>query len=221
METDKHYFVVGLFIIILLIGAGVVSVWLAGAGHRDDVTYRIRFRESVSGMAVGDPVTYRGVESGTVESMKVDPADPQLVLVDVRLRKETPVNTDTEATLRTSGLTGVVGVELSGARADAPRLLSATPKDQVPEIPAKSSTLGTLADQLPEILAKMSEIEEQLKKLLSDKNIAALSGTLTELHEAAHNVNELVTSLKAHPSQLIFPRRNKEAEKQREPDAAK
>lgn len=221
METDKHYFLVGLFIIVLLISAALASVWLTGAGHRDDVLYRIHFAESVSGLAVGDPVTYRGVDAGTVEAMKIDPTDPQLVLVDVKLRKETPVKTDTEASLRLSGITGVVRVELSGASAGAPSLLSVTPHNQIPEIPAKSSTLGALADQLPEILGKLSEIEEQTKKLLSNKNIAAVSDTLAELRDAAHNVNELVSSLKAHPSQLLFPRKNKDAEKKREPDGGR
>ena len=66
METDKHYFFEGLFIIVFSIAAAIFAVWLGSPGHRDDVLYRIHFHDSVSGLAVGDPVKYRGVDVGTV-----------------------------------------------------------------------------------------------------------------------------------------------------------
>jgi phospholipid/cholesterol/gamma-HCH transport system substrate-binding protein len=62
------------------------------------VTYRIRFNESVSGMSLGDPVKFRGVDVGTVKAMAIDANDPRRVQVEVRLRKEAPVKTDTKAT---------------------------------------------------------------------------------------------------------------------------
>ena len=43
METDKHYFIEGLFIIGFSIAAALFAVWLVGTGHRDDVLYRIHF----------------------------------------------------------------------------------------------------------------------------------------------------------------------------------
>ena len=53
----------------------------------------------VSGLAVGDPVKFRGIDVGTVKSMIIDPDNSRLVVVDVTLRKETPVKTDTRASL--------------------------------------------------------------------------------------------------------------------------
>jgi len=127
METDKHYFVEGLFIIGLAIAAAFFSVWLVSSGHRDDVVYRIHFVESVSGMALGDPVKFHGVDIGTVKAMALDPADPRKVQVDVRLRKEAPVKTDTKASLKLKGITGVVYIELSAGPPGAQSLLAATP----------------------------------------------------------------------------------------------
>src|SRR5208282_3859602 len=112
METDKHYFYEGLFIIGFSIAAAFFAVWLGSTGRHDDVLYRIHFPDSVSGLAVGDPVKYRGVDVGTVKSLIVDPVDSRLVRVDVRLRKETPVKTDTRASLTLQGITGVVYIEL-------------------------------------------------------------------------------------------------------------
>ncbi len=73
METDKHYFVEGLFIIGIAVAAAFFSVWLVSSGHRDDVLYRIHFTESVSGLAIGDPVKFHGVDIGSVKTMTLDP----------------------------------------------------------------------------------------------------------------------------------------------------
>lgn len=115
METDKHYFFEGLFIIGFALAVAVFAVWLGSSGRHDDVLYRTRFAESVSGLAVGDTVQYRGIDVGTVKSMRIDPENPRLIVVDVSLRKETPVKTDTRASLTLKGITGVVFIELNGA----------------------------------------------------------------------------------------------------------
>src|SRR5438270_14099336 len=114
METDKHYFIEGLFVIGFSVAAAFFFVWLASSGHRDDVLYRIHFTEAVSGLAVGDSVKYRGVDVGTVKAMAIDSADPRLVQVEISVRKDAPVKTDTRATLEHKGLTGGVFIELDG-----------------------------------------------------------------------------------------------------------
>src|SRR6266478_4454342 len=168
METDKHYFVEGLFIIGIAVAAAFFSVWLVSSGHRDDVIYRIHFAESVSGMALGDPVKFHGVDIGTVKSMALDPADPRRVQVDVRLRKEAPVKTDTKATLKLKGITGVVFIELNGGTPNAQSLVAATPEGQIQEIASEKSGLASLMDQLPKVVEKFSAIEDQTKKVVGD-----------------------------------------------------
>ena len=88
METDKRYFVEGLFIIGFAVAAALFAVWLVSTGQRDDVVYRIRFAESVSGLVIGDPVKFHGVDVGTVKAIELDPDDPRLVQVDVALAQE-------------------------------------------------------------------------------------------------------------------------------------
>src|SRR3972149_3737790 len=123
METDKHYFFEGLFIIVFCVAAAIFAVWLGSPGRHDDVTYRIHFPGSVSGLTVGDPVKYLGVDVGTVKSIIIAPDNSRRVQVDVRLRKETPVMTDTKASLTMKGITGVVFIELNGGSSAAQTLL--------------------------------------------------------------------------------------------------
>src|SRR5436853_4841459 len=168
METDKHYFVEGLFIIGIAIAAAFFSVWLVSSGHRDDVIYRIHFAESVSGLALGDPVKFHGVDIGTVKTMTLDSADPRKVQVDVRLRKEAPVKTDTKASLKLKGITGVVYIELNGGTPNAQSLVAATPEGAIPEIPFEKGGLASVMDQLPKVVEKFSAIEDQTKKVVTD-----------------------------------------------------
>ena len=167
METDKHYFFEGLFIIVFSIAVALFAVWLGSSGRHDDVIYRIHFPDSVSGLTAGDTVKFRGVDVGTVKSMRIDPDNSQLVRVDVRLRKETPVKTDTRASLALKGITGVVFIELNGGDPAARTLLAATPANQIPEIPSERTGLNAMLDDLPKLVKKFSALEDQVKKVVT------------------------------------------------------
>ena len=201
METDRHYFFEGLFIVVFAVGAALFFVWLTNTGHRDDVTYRIHFAESVSGLAVGDPVKFRGVDVGTVKAMSLDPQDPRLVQVDVRLRKDTPVKTDTRAVLKLKGITGVVFIELNGGSPEAGSLIATAAEGQIPEIRSEKSSLNAFLDELPKVVTRFATLEEHANRVVSD-------------------VGGLTNKLKDNPSLLIFPQKNKDKEKDKE-NAAK
>lgn len=190
METDRHYFIEGLFIIGFFVAAALFFVWLASTGRSDDVLYRIHFAESVSGLSLGDPVKFRGVDVGTVKAMTIDAADPSLVQVDVKLRKDAPVKTDTKASLKLKGFTGVFYIELEGGSAATKTLLAATPEGRVPEIPTEKSSLATVLDELPKLLAKFGALEDRTNKVVTD-------------------VGGLTDKLKENPSLLIWPSKEK------------
>jgi len=184
METDKHYFFEGLFIIGFGVAAAFFALWLGRSGSRTDVVYRTHFTESVSGLALGDPVKYQGVDVGTVKTMLIDPADPRRVEVDLSLHKDTPVKTDTKAKLELKGITGVVFVELSGGSPGAPDLKETTAQGEIPEIPTQPSSLEALLDRLPKLVDKFSSVGDQAKAVLGD-------------------VHQVTTKLKENPSLLL------------------
>ena len=198
METDKRYFVAGLFIIVLVIGTAFAFMWLAGSDRRDDVTYRIPFKESVSGLVRGEIVKYRGVDVGTVKSMALDENDPRIVDVTVSLRKEAPIKVDTKAMLKIKGVTGSLFVELTGGTPKSESLLAATAEGQTPVIASEKSSLTMAMDQLPRVVEKFGVLEEQAKGVLND-------------------VGEFTKKVKENPSLLL--RRPKEPDKPVEPVA--
>lgn len=176
METDKHFFLEGLFILAFVLAGAFLFAWLAHTGSRDDIEYRIHFAESVSGLSQGDSVKFNGVDVGTVKSLRIDQDDTRLVQVDVRLRKDAPIKTDTRAVLALKGITGVVFVELEGGTAAAQRLVDATPAGQVPEIPSQKSTLTQVLEDLPRVIKKFSGIEDKVSKVATD--VGDLTGKL-------------------------------------------
>ncbi len=179
METHNRYFLVGLFVLLTLLGIAGFSVWLAERGDKAEYTeYRIRFAESVSGLPRGGAVKFRGVDVGTVDNIVIDPADTRLIRVRIRIRKDTPVKTDTKASLKLQGITGAVYIELTGGGPEAQMLMGT--EDSPPEIPAEASSINAIVNRAPEVLEKASKVADQLNKLMSDDNVNHLNHTLAQ-----------------------------------------
>jgi phospholipid/cholesterol/gamma-HCH transport system substrate-binding protein len=216
MESDKHYFIEGLFIIGFTVAAAIFAVWLGSPGRHDDVLYRIHFPDSVSGMAVGDPVKFRGVDVGTVKTIAVDPDNSKLVLVEVKLRKETPVKTDTRASLALKGITGVVFVDLNGGDAKAETLLAVTPAGQIPEIPSETTGLKAMLDDLPVMVKKFEATADKFSAMAGKISGTAekFSAVGEQTKKVMTGVGELTEKVKENPSLLLRrPKENKDAQK--------
>ena len=207
MESDKHYFLEGLFIIGLAIAVAVAFMWVAKSGRSDDVLYRIHFVESVSGLVLGDAVKFHGVDVGTVKALALDKADPTRVQVDVTLRKDAPVKTDTKASLRLKGLTGSVYVELNGGGAEAKRLADATAPGEIPEIPSEKSQLTTLLESIPKMVESFTVLGGQATKVMKD--VGSVTNTMKS---AAGDIKETTSKVKEDPSLLLRRPRKKEAD---------
>ena len=208
MEADKHYFLEGLFIIGLAIAVAVAFVWISRSGRGDDTPYRIHFVESVSGLNIGDAVKFHGVDVGTVKAMALDPTDPRRVQVDVHLRRDAPVKTDTKASLKLKGFTGAVFVELNGGSDEAQRLAEATTPGQIPEIASEKSQLTTLLEAIPKMVDSFTALGGQATKVMKD--VGAVTNTMKS---AAGDIKETTTKVKEDPSLLLRRPKKKEADK--------
>jgi len=80
-----------------------------------------------------------------------------------------PIRTDTVATLRMQGLTGLVQVELSGGSPEAP-LLAARPPEKVPVIPTRPSLVSRLDTAVTTVLASLHRSAENLNALTDEEN---------------------------------------------------
>lgn len=204
METNKHYFTVGLFLLLTIFAIAIFSIWVAGGyDNRKYTVYRIHFTESVNGLNIGSPVKFRGVQVGKVETMTIVSTDTNIIEVDIQVLKSVAIKTDTIASLKLQSMTGGMYVELSGGSIESAKLQHSGGKN-IPEIKAQTSAIAAVMDDLPAIIDKISYITDQAAKLLSNKTVNNLNSAVSNLHKSSNNVNELTEDLKKHPTKLLF-----------------
>jgi phospholipid/cholesterol/gamma-HCH transport system substrate-binding protein len=90
------------------------------------------------------------------------------------------VKVDTKAKLAFIGLTGVAQIQLTGGLPESPRLLP-TPDEPIPRIPTTPSALQNLS-------AAADDIVERIRAILSDENVARISGTLDDIHQLSSSI---------------------------------
>lgn len=202
METRAHHVLIGLFTIVVTLFAVLFALWAANyTANRDWDEYDVVFTEAVTGLGTGGIVQYNGINVGEVRRLSLDPKDPRKVVARIRLTADTPVKIDTKAKLAFIGLTGVAQIQLSGGLPVSPRLLP-TESQKVPVIPTQPSALQNIAEAA-------NDIVERLRLLLSDQNIARVSGTLNDVHELSstlagqkEDVAALIRNLRSATAEL-------------------
>ena len=189
MEDKVNYTAVGAFVLVL--GAALIAavLWLSAgiAGKKHYGTYQSIIRESVSGLSLDAPVKYLGVNVGKVSEIAIDPANSSQVRLRFRIETGTPIKEDTEAVLKTQGLTGIAFVELTGGTAGAKALAPAT-DDDIPTITSKLSLSTRLENVLTTVLASVDRMSENLNSVFDADNRAALKKTLTDTSALMHDL---------------------------------
>ncbi|MEO8202603.1 MAG: MlaD family protein [Betaproteobacteria bacterium] len=181
MESKVNYTIVGAFVLGLgaLLIAGVL--WFASGGNLQKKydLYVALVDESVAGLNLGAPVKYRGVDVGKVKEIGLNPTNTEQVRLLFAIERGTPVKQDTEAVLKSQGLTGIAYVELSGGSPNSPPLQAKGGGH--PEIRTKPSLSARLENVLTTLLAKLDSTSDSVNKILSDENVAAFRTTLANL----------------------------------------
>ena len=181
METKVNYTLVGAFVVLLTAGFIGSVLWLVSgkAYHTRFDTYVAYFDESVAGLGRNAPVRYRGVDIGHVRQIALDADRPQQVRVVLEIEPAVPLYSDTVATLRSQGLTGLVHVELSGGTpGKARRLVPGTPP---PVLVTGPSLLVRLDGAVSQLIATLNRTADGVNTLLEPDNRKALKQLLTDL----------------------------------------
>jgi phospholipid/cholesterol/gamma-HCH transport system substrate-binding protein len=189
METKVNLGLVGAFVLgfgaLLIAGA----LWLASGGlwQPDFDTYLAVMEESVAGLNVSAPVKYNGVEIGKVQSVSLDPVDPQRVNLLLSIARGAPIKQDTVAVLKAQGLTGIAYVELSGGAPGA-AALQVLPGARYAVIATTSSLSTRLENVLTRVLAKLDTTSGTIDAFLSPANQRAFSSTLADAAQLTHSL---------------------------------
>lgn len=191
MDDKVDYALVGAF--VLLLGAVLVAavLWLAaGLGrHQAMDPFQAVIRESVAGLSVDAPVKYLGVDVGKVRRIEIDPSNSRQVRLHFLVARGTPIKRDSEAVLKTQGLTGIAYVELSGGSESSPPLVAGA-DGAVPTIPFKPSLSARLENVLTSVLTNVDRVSNNLNSVFDADNRAALKSALADVASLAHGLAE-------------------------------
>ncbi len=203
MEAKTNYTLVGLTVLLLAAGLLSASLWLSvGFDSKTYQTYLTYLNESVSGLAEDSPIKYNGVRVGVIDSIQLNHANPEQVILVLKIEKEVPITESTEASLIFQGITGTTYLGLT-ATTSSLQPLKKTPNAPYPIIPSKPSffaqlenNVNTLTDDLKRFFSE--ENSDNVEKIL--KNFESLSTVFTQnnqnLNETLEELPKLVKSLK-------------------------
>jgi phospholipid/cholesterol/gamma-HCH transport system substrate-binding protein len=180
METRASNVVVGALTLLVLLGGLGVVVWISEfTGQTGMVSHFARFLESVSGVNVGTPVLFGGIPIGHVTAVAIDSQDPAMARIDMTVRSDAPIRSDSVATLELKGLTGGVLVGISRGSAEGTLVKPGS------EIPARYTGLQRILNGLPGLVSKGSTLLDNAEAFLSSENIATVDRVLANVQQFA------------------------------------
>lgn len=196
MESKVNYTMVGIFVLVLSTALIAFAFWL-GKYNQDEQNYRrykVFLTESVSGLAPEAAVKFHGVDVGMVESMRINPLNSEEVELTLKIKKETPIKTDSRAVLKFYGVTGLAFIEIIGGSKNA-SLLS-TSDNSVATIPQSPSLITRLDESLSDVATKLSATLERADRVFSDRNIDNVSQSLEHLRSLTQQIDDYQSRIK-------------------------
>ncbi len=212
METRASYVLVGSFVLGLVAAAVIFVMWIGrGDGGRNLVTYTLNFTGSVTGLAPGAAVRYRGINKGEVRAIGIKPDQDDVIEVTIRVDADTPIYTDTVASLEAQGLTGSPFVQLKRSPkpgVDGTKIEAAADRAKI-IIQGESAGLERIFEEFPKAIASVTNLADRASALLDKENqenfktmlrgasesLAALRGLVNEMTVVARDARAPVQEL--------------------------
>jgi phospholipid/cholesterol/gamma-HCH transport system substrate-binding protein len=174
-------FAVGLFVAVGLAIFISGTLWLTGRqGSEPTAHYSMFFEKDVSGLMLGGPVFYLGVDVGTVTAMEIIPGNPMRVRVDAEVLKSAPINSGTYASLALQGITGVAVVKLSADPGVHEHLPPATDSGH-PVIDVRDAGFSAVLARAPGVVDKLDSLLVQANQILGEENRQFVNDMLSDI----------------------------------------
>jgi len=194
MERQSHSFIAGLFVIVLGLAATAGGLWLTSRSDSGQYAIDLLTTHSVSGLQVGAPVRFRGVDIGHVQSIGFDVLKAGRIRVRIMVDREAPLTTATFARLGYEGINGVALIQLDD---DSQRTGVALrmPEGVVPEMELQPGLLERVEQAGGDVLVQAGRVANRLEDFLSDKNEQRLFALIDSLERTSERYGALAQDL--------------------------
>jgi len=202
MFKGNRNLAVGVFFSVALAGIAGFGMWLAGTkGNQPMETYSLLFEREVSGLSLGGPVYYLGVNVGSVSDMALIPGEHVKVRVDIKVLADTPINSGSVASLNAQGITGVTVINIRGEPGKHGPLQK-TEGFKYPLIPVRQTGLSALLSSAPETIGKLNRVLDQVNSLLGEQNREAIAQMLQHIESLTSALAEEREAFAALPGEI-------------------
>jgi phospholipid/cholesterol/gamma-HCH transport system substrate-binding protein len=197
MENKSHALAAGAFVLLMMAMLVAAAIWLT----RDTsalTSYELAGRVNVTGLQPQASVRLRGVPVGKVTQIRLDPTAPGQVLVSIAVNDQTPINSNTFATLGYQGVTGLAFIQLddAGATGDTQPLLAG-------RIELRAGLVSKLTDQGERLLGQLEQSSQRLNQLLAPENQQTLFAAIGQIGRAASELQQLSAQARQTWPQMV------------------
>jgi len=216
METNGHYFKVGLFVILLTLALIVSVFWISGKKWIvNKQPYDIYYEENVTGLLIGSPVYVKGIEAGNIVTVGLAAYEGKAqVKIRVVIDANYKIHQGATANLQLQGITGNNVIDIDPG--DPNKALLKDLRKGIPIIPSEQTSIGQLLENLPKLVDEFLSVGENVNETFSEENKEAISKILnntvkitdnfdkkaekvsiliSDINHAANNFNDFVTKL--------------------------
>jgi phospholipid/cholesterol/gamma-HCH transport system substrate-binding protein len=181
MENRANYALIGLFVLFALTAVAAFSYWLLGKRWNQIYdNYEIAFDGGVRGLSQGSEVRFNGLAIGEVTNLRYDREDTNIVLAQIQVSENTPIDTQASAKLTPLGLTGLNYIEITPGGQDFP-LLADLPGRGIKRIVGQGSEIDELLGGGGDVLVSAQSALARLNVVLSPENTESLTGILNNI----------------------------------------
>lgn len=209
MPSRSQKIRLGIFIVVSSF-ALLVLLFIIGSQkyfQEKDIYYISYNNISVSGLEVGSPVKYLGINVGTIKNIDFDADDVNKVVVTISISPGTPVKEDAQANIEAIGITGLKMIEIRGGSNEA-RLLNSgefirAGGSITEEITGKAEIIAEKIERVvnnlttftePEKLDKIIQFAESATKTFDNLN-ALISENRSNLREGIEKGNLVLSRM--------------------------
>lgn len=191
LSREARIGIYGICMLVLLY-LGINFIKSQDIFSRENTYYAIY--ENADGIEVSSPVTVKGYRVGTVHGVWYD-VQTRKVIVEFSVENQYPVSVDTRAKIASASLLGSKVIDLQ--LGTDPQLLA--DGDTIPSLvePGLMQLVNSEYDKLKEmatsLVERVSKALDGINAVLSEENVANLSGVLAHANSISGNVDRMVT----------------------------
>ncbi len=187
MGNKINYTLIGLFFVLVVSALGIAAWWLGGYGKKADDyrSYFIKTTSLPSGIKKDSAVKFIGVDAGSVKDIRFADEKEALIELELSVRKDIPIRTDSTASAEIQGITGIGYLNISRGSMDSPLF----DKNEKAYIGLEAGFFDKIGDRAEYITQNLESTFKNINKFLSDENAAKFSSILVSVDEAMKKIN--------------------------------